>query len=289
MWNGNAFGYYTSSGTATTSGSFNSSTAIRYRYIAAYQGTTDGTKLQSITASGVYTSHTRATGLTRARAIASGWANGDYALWNACQLLTVMEYRNFFAQSPTVGIGRGRDNYGAPAGYRDYQLGLLNNKGNTTFNNTTDGRNSTAGSDDGAAMQWRGVEHYYAGTYRWTHGINVHAGANGQIYLALNPDRFTDDTATNYVNTNNQVSTTSDGVYIGGFRDDAGLFFFPDEGGTASTYVTDIRYGTEGTSGWRVLAVGGNSTDGADCGPWGAVFNRGSSINSNGFGSLVSR
>jgi hypothetical protein len=88
-------------------------TAIRHRYIAAYQGTTDGTKLQSITASGVYTSHTRATGLTRARAIASGWANGDYALWNACQLLTAMEYRNFFIQDPTVGIGRGRDNYNA--------------------------------------------------------------------------------------------------------------------------------------------------------------------------------
>jgi hypothetical protein len=289
VWNGSAFGYYTSSGTATTSGSFNPATAIRYRYMPAYQGTTDGTKLQSITASGVYTSHTRATGLTRARTIASGWANGDYALWNACQLLTAMEYRNFFIQSPTVGIGRGRDNYNDLLGYRDYQLGLLNNKGNTTFNNTTDGRNSTAGSDNGAAMQWRGVEHYYAGSWRWIHGINVNAGANGQIYLALNPDRFVNDTTANYINSNLRVSTASDGVYIGGFRDQAGLFFFPDEGGTASTYVTDIRYGTYGTSGWRVLAVGGGSDSGAFCGPWLAYFAVGSLTAGGSFGSLLSR
>lgn len=282
VWNGGAFGYYTSSGTATTSGSFNASTAARHRYIAAYQGTTDGTKLQSITASGVYTSHTRATGLTRARAIASGWANGDYALWNACQLLTVMEYRNFFIQDPTVGIGRGRDSNGAPTGYYDYQLGLLNNKGNRTFNN------ATTGGESNAAMQWRGVEHYYAGTWRWTHGINVNAGANGQIYLALNQDRFADSTTTNYVDTQNQVSTTSDGVYIGGFRDDAGLFFFPDEGGSAVTYVTDIRYGTYGTSGWRVLVVGGGSNGGAGCGPWLGLFPApGDSYDS--VGSLLSR
>ena len=289
VWNGNAFGYYTLSGTPTTSGFFDPATAIRYRYMPAYQGTTDGTKLQSIVASGVYTSHTRATGLTRARAIASGWSNGDYALWNACQLLTAMEYRNFFIQDPTVGIGRGRDNWNDLGGYRDYQLGILNDKGNRTFNNTTDGRNSTAGADNGAAMQWRGIEHYYAGTWRWMHGINVNAGANGQIYLALNPDRFVDDTATNYVNTNNQVSTASDGVYIGGFRDDAGLFFFPDEGGTASTYVTDMRYGTYGTSGWRVFNVGGSSLDGAFCGPWLAHFANGSSFAYAALGSPASR
>jgi hypothetical protein len=200
-----------------------------------------------------------------------------------------MEYRNFFIQDPTVGIGRGRDNWNDLGGYRDYQLGILNDKGNRTFNNTTDGRNSTAGADNGAAMQWRGIEHYYAGTWRWMHGINVNAGANGQIYLALNPDRFVDDTATNYVNTNNQVSTASDGVYIGGFRDDAGLFFFPDEGGTASTYVTDMRYNTYGTSGWRVLNVGGYTGIGASCGPWFVSFYfRSSDADGNG-GSPASR
>jgi hypothetical protein len=292
VWNGSAFGYYTSSGTATTSGDFDEASAIRYRYIAGYQCSTDGTKLQSITSSGVFTSHTRATGLTRARAIASGWANGDYGLWNACQLLTVMEYRNFFIQDPTVGIGRGRDNYNANPGFRDYPQGILNDKGNRTFNNTTDGRNSTAGSDDLAAMQWRGLEHYYAGTARWVHGININgitaSNEFGAInYVALNQDRFADSTATNYqqVGLSETFGVNNLG---GGFFDQAGIFFIPVRGGTASTFVTDRYFGTNGT-GWRVLDVGGRSADGSFSGPWYFVSSFDPGSTSGTIGSLLSR
>jgi hypothetical protein len=284
VWNGTDFGYYTSSGTATTISGFNAATAIRHRYIAAYQGTTDGTKLQSITASGVYTSHTRATGLTRARAIASGWANGDYALWNACQLLTAMEYRNFFIQDPTVGIGRGRDNYNNVLGYRDYQLGILNDKGNRTFNNTTDGRNSTAGSDDLAAMQWRGVEHYYAGTWRWVHGFNL-GDTNGNCRVSLNPNSFADNTGTGYQITG-QIATNLSASPQGGFNDQTGLFFLPQAGGTASTFVTDSAWSS---TGWRVLFVGGSSNGGAVCGPWAFLANLDSGIFGDNVGSLLSR
>jgi len=292
VWNGSAFGYYTSSGTATTISGFNPATVIRHRYIAAYQGTTDGTRLQSITASGVYTSHTRATGLTRARAIASGWANGDYALWNACQMLTVMEYRNFFIQDPTVGIGRGRDSYNSVLGYRDYQLGILNEKGNRTFNNTTDGRNSTAGSDDRAAMQWRGMEHYYAATYRWVHGININGiTASNELgainYIALNQNHFADSTATNYQPVGLSETFAVDN-FGGGFFDQAGIFFIPTRGGTASTFVTDRYLGTNGT-GWRVLAMGGLSNSTTLAGPWDfasfAIPTEGDAF----FGSLLSR
>jgi hypothetical protein len=291
VWNGSDFGYYTSSGTSTTISGFDANSAIRYRYIAGYQGTTDGTKLQSITASGVYVSHTRATGLTRARAIASGWANGDYALWNACQMLTVMEYRNFFIQDPTVGIGRGRDNYNNVLGYRDYQLGILNDKGNRTFNNTTDGRNSTAGSDDLAAMQWRGLEHYYAGTARWVHGININGitsnnAFGAEDYVALNPDNFADSTSSGYQLVG-LSKTTTDG-YGGGFYDQCGLFFIPEDGGSASSYTTDRNYGTNGT-GWRVLRVGGISTDGALTGPWDFTAPDGPGKTGVVRGSLLSR
>lgn len=284
VWNGTDFGYYTSSGTATTISGFNANSAIRHRYIAAYQGTTDGTKLQSITASGVFTSHTRATGLTRARAIASGWANGDYALWNACQLLTAMEYRNFFIQDPTVGIGRGRDNYNALAGYRDYQLGILNDKGNRTFNNTTDGRNSTSGSDDRAAMQWRGVEHYYAGTFRWCHGFNL-GDTNGNCRVSLNPNSFADNTGTGYQITG-QIATNLSASPQGGFNDQTGLFFLPQAGGTASTFVTDSAWSS---TGWRVLLVGGDSAGGAACGPWAFFALVDSGFASAAAGSLLSR
>jgi hypothetical protein len=275
VWDGSAFGYYTISGTATTSGDFNAATAIRYRYIAAYPATTDGTVLQSITASGVFTNHTRATGLTRARAIASGWANGDYALWNACQLLTAMEYRNFFIQNPNVGIGRGRDGTGwtpnNEAGFRDYQLGILNDRGNRTFNNTTDGRNSTAGGDQLAAMQWRGIEHYHAGTRRWVNGININGITSdnefGAInYVALNQNNFADSTAANYQQVG--LSETSAGANVGGgFFDQAGIFFIPVKNGTDSTFITDRYAGTSGT-GWRVFFANEGATFGAACGPW---------------------
>jgi hypothetical protein len=284
VWNGSDFGYYTSSGTSTTISGFDANSAIRYRYIAGYQATTDGTKLQSITASGVYTSHTRATGLTRARAIASGWANGDYALWNACQLLTVMEYRNFFIQDPTVGIGRGRDNWNDLSGFRDYPLGILNDKGNRTFNNTTDGRNSTAGADDRAAMQWRGLEHYYAGTLRWCHGFNL-GDTNGNCRIALNQNSFADNTGTGYQITG-QIATNLSATYQGGFDDQAGLFFLPQSGGGASTYITDAAWSS---TGWRVLAVGGYSRDGALCGPWAFDADVVSSTAGGNVGSLLSR
>jgi len=284
VWDGSAFGYYTSSGTATTISGFDANSAIRYRYIAAYPATTDGTKLQSITASGVYTGHTRATGLSRARAIASGWANGDYALWNACQLLTLMEYRNFFIQDPTVGIGRGRDNWNALGGYRDYPLGILNDKGNRTFNNTTDGRNSTAGSDDFAAMQWRGLEHYYAGTWRWCHGFNL-GDTNGNCRISLNQNSFADNTGTGYQITG-QIATNLSSSYQGGFNDQAGIFFLPQAGGTASTYVTD---GAWSSTGWRVLFVGGGSSVESICGPWTFAAHIESSYATDTLGSLLSR
>jgi hypothetical protein len=296
VWNGSAFGYYTISGTATTSGDFDLATAIRYRYIAAYPATTDGTVLQSITASGVFTNHTRATGLTRARAIASGWANGDYALWNACQLLTAMEYRNFFIQDPNVGIGRGRDGTGwTPdnnAGFRDYQLGILNDKGNRTFNNTTDGRNSTAGADQLAAMQWRGIEHYYAGTFRWVNGINVNGiTANSEFgainYVALNQNNFADSTATDYQQVGLSETFNVDN-FGGGFFDQVGLFFIVTSNGTASTFITDRCRGTNGT-GWRVFRVGDRSTSTSGAGPWSFVASSSPSDASADRGSLLSR
>jgi hypothetical protein len=195
-----------------------------------------------------------------------------------------MEYRNFFIQDPAVGIGRGRDNYGVLAGYRDYQLGILNDRGNRTFNNTTDGRNSTAGSDNGAAMQWRGIEHYYAGSQRWCHGFNL-GDTNGNCRVSLNPNSFADNTGTGY-QVVGQISTLLGLTPQGGFNDQAGLFFFPQTGGTASTFVTDSAWSNPG---WCILAVGGDSLYGSACGPW--AFNAGNTSGDSfdDAGSLLSR
>jgi hypothetical protein len=282
VFDGTQYNYWTISGTAAASGDFDTSTSIRYRYLPAYQGTTDGTKLQSLSGSGVYTTHTRATGRGRARAIASGWSNGTYAVWNATQVLTLTEYRNFYIQDPTVGIGRGRDNFNSLAGYRDYPLGILNTEGNKTANNTTNGQDSTAGSDRLAAMQWRGIEHYYAATWRWWDGFNVNSG---NVYLSLNPDLFADDTATNYTSVGS-IATNLSESYQGGFTDDIGLFFLPEAGGTASTYVTDAAFSS---TDWRVLFCGGVSFRGAQCGPWAFLAHVTSSLTDAGVGSALVR
>jgi hypothetical protein len=120
-------------------------------------------------------------------------------------------------------------------------------------------------------MQWRGIEHYYAGTFRWVNGININgvtaSNEFGAInYVALNQNSFADSTATGY----QQVGlseTFAVGNFGGGFFDQAGIFFIPTRNGTASTFVTDRYLGTDGT-GWRVLLVGEGATVGARCGPW---------------------
>jgi hypothetical protein len=85
-------------------------------------------------------------------------------------------------------------------------------------------------------------------------------------YVALNQDRFADSTATNYQQVGLSETFNVDN-FGGGFFDQAGIFFIPVRGGTASTFVTDRYRGTNGT-GWRVLGVGGTSVDGSLCGPW---------------------
>jgi hypothetical protein len=105
--------------------------------------------------------------------------------------------------------------------------------------------------------------------------------------VALNQDSFADSTATGYqqVGLSETFNVSNSG---GGFFDQAGLFFIPTRGGTASTFTTDLYRGTNGT-GWRVLRVGGHSADGAFAGPF--VFNsiNGPADTSGLIGSLLSR
>jgi len=140
-------------------------------------------------------------------------------------------------------------------------------------------------------MQWRGVEHYYAGTYRWVNGININgitsnSAFGAQDYVALNPDKFADSTTTGYELVGLSKTTTEG--YGGGFYDQCGLFFIPEDGGTASSYTTDRNYGTNGT-GWRVLYVGGFSVLVALCGPWYFNANASPGTAHPNVGSLLSR
>jgi hypothetical protein len=108
---------------------------------------------------------------------------------------------------------------------------------------------------------------------------------NGNCNIALNPDNFADNTAANYEIVG-QIATNFSSSYQGGFNDEAGMFFLPQAGGTASSYVTD---GAWSSTGWRVLLVGGGSRRGALCGPWAFSADNTSSITDAVIGSLLSR
>jgi hypothetical protein len=136
------------------------------------------------------------------------------------------------------------------------------------------------------------MEHYYAGTRRWVHGININgitaSNEFGAInYVALNQNSFADSTATGY----QQVGLSETFIvsnFGGGFFDQAGIFFIPTRGGTASTFVTDRYVGTNGT-GWRVLDVGDFATNEAACGPWAFLSDVGPADTRGSRGSLLSR
>jgi hypothetical protein len=271
VWDGSAFGYYTSSGTATTISGFDANSAIRHRYIAAYQGTTDGTKLQSITASGVYTSHTRATGLTRARAIASGWANGDYALWNACQLLTAMEYRNFFIQDPTVGIGRGRDNYNARAGLS--RLSTWHSLMTRAIAHSTTPLMDVIPRLVLMILQpcngagWSIIT-LALGAGSW-HKCQRRSAFGGKIYVALNPDRFADSTPTLTIQVRRiTLKREKYRVTLEDSRIKLDFSSFPMEGAPLPLTSLTGLWPLTGLRGGGCSYVGGNSVYGAFCGPW---------------------
>jgi hypothetical protein len=124
------------------------------------------------------------------------------------------------------------------------------------------------------------------------HGININgitaSNEFGAInYVALNQDSFADSTATGYQQVGLSETFNVDN-FGGGFFDQAGIFFIPTRGGTASTFVTDRYRGTNGT-GWRVLFVGDTATIEARCGPWAFFSINGPAITSTSGGSLLSR
>jgi hypothetical protein len=124
------------------------------------------------------------------------------------------------------------------------------------------------------------------------HGININgvtaSNEFGAInYVALNQNSFADSTATGYQQVGLSETFNVDN-FGGGFFDQAGLFFVPTRGGTASTFVTDRYFGTNGT-GWRVLSVGGHSGLGSRCGPWNFRSSRVPSATNGDVSSLLSR
>jgi len=225
---------------------------VEHRYIGAYNASTDGTVLKSVSGEYCYGGITRAAMRTRAQAIGIGWSILDFNLLSAIQLLILIEFGTFNSQS-AIGMGRTHLSGGSYSGGSYYGLnGLSNNIGNATGNVTYIGDADDAGAKL-AYMSYRGIENFYGNIWKFVDGINIQEGIP---YICNNPTLFADN-----VFTGSYISALPVGVTLptsNGWINtlaQTGTGFFPVSGGaSSSTKITDFfHYG----SGDKAMRMGG--------------------------------
>ena len=243
---------------------------VDYRYIGAYEGsmwdaTTSamvpsgsiptnmyaaGDKLCSVSGEYPKTNEMRSEYRAMAAERGAGWRQQDFDLISAVQLLYIIEYADFDSQT-TIGYGRTQLSGGAwTAGSYIGQCGKSNADG--------DGTNSVAGNTPDAYMTYRGIENFYGNVWKWVDGININANVP---YVSNNDTDFADDTSTNYTalgitlpNVNGWQTTLE--------QTDRG-FLPASVDGSDSSRIGDYYHQS---TGWRVVALGGDAGSGASAG-----------------------
>jgi hypothetical protein len=218
---------------------------VEHRYIGAYNASTDGTVLKSVSGQYCDCSMTRDTMRTRARAIGTGWGIQDFNLISAIQLLMLVEFGTFYIQgSNGIGMGRTQLSGGSWADGSYYGLnGLSNSIGNATGNVSSGGMATDY-------MSYRGIENFYGNVWKWVDGINVQ---DNVPFISNNPTLFADDVFTgSYISAG---ITMPDSHGWQNTLAQTGTGFFPvSVGAGSSTKITDYYYQASGN---RVVALGG--------------------------------
>jgi len=252
---------------------------VEHRYIGAYNASTDGTVLKSVSGEYCDGGMTRATMRTRARAIGTGWGILDFNLVSAIQLLMIVEFCTFNTQT-AIGMGRTQLSGGDWVDGSYYGLnGLSNSIGNATGNVTYIGDADDAGADLNY-MSYRGIENFYGNVWKWVDGINI---KDHIPYICNNPALFADDVFTgSYISAGITMSSSN------GYQNtlaQTGTGFFPvSVGAGSSTKITDYYWQNTGN---RVVRLSGNAGDGSNAG----AFCLGADVASSGsaayFGSVL--
>jgi len=231
---------------------------VAHRYIGAYTASTDGTILKSVSGEYCDCSMTRGTMRDRARNIGTGWGIQDWNLISAVQLLMLIEFGTFKSQT-AIGMGRTQLSGGSWADGSYYAInGLSNNIGNATGCVNYSGDADDAGADL-AYMSYRGIEHFYGNVWSWVDGINVQ---DNVPYINNNPATFADD-----VFSGDYVSAGITMINSNGWQNtlaQVGTGFYPvSVGANDSTKISDYYWQNSGN---RVVALGGNASDGSSAG-----------------------
>lgn len=239
-------------------------------------------KLASV--SGIYP----AVGITRAQArqmasnVGSGWAQPDFYLYSAIQLLYLTEFGTFYSQS-AIGPGNTQStgwplNSGSQTDSPASVAGLSNSTGNGT---TSVSSVYTPPGTPTSYMSYRGIENWFGNVWWWVDGINI---LGGQCYVVNGNylSNYADDTATNYNTIGSPLPGSGAQEFTGWTVSNQSIdwaYIPATVGGSSTTYITDgcYTYNSQNT----VLNVGGGAVYGVNAG--------GFYWNSNGLSSVRSR
>lgn len=210
------------------------------KYIGRYTGINGGA--QSATGQTPQVNFSRANFRSAVKTSQPKFHLYDFATYCAIIFLYIVEFADWNCQNK---IGRG---------FVDGNS-LALNSGNTDRMTYHTGR--AAGTDGENAVQYRWIENLWGNVYQWVDGFN----ANGTTaYYCTDPSKYADDTSTGYTN----IGTLPASGWIKDLTvTDNGLLIPKTSGGSESTYVPDY---VNSSSGWCVLYVGGNWSNGAYAG-----------------------
>ena len=167
----------------------------------------------------------------------------DFATYCAIIWLYVVEFADWNCQSK-IGSGHVSSSSASKTGRTD----------SMTYHT---GRTNIDGAENQSNVQYRWIENLWGNVNQWIDGFN----ANGTTaYYCLDPSKYADDTATNYV----QIGTLPSNGWIKDLTvTDNGLLIPKEVGGSETTYIPDYAVSS---SGWLVLGVGGYWSSGSGAG-----------------------
>lgn len=190
-----------------------------------------------------YANITRATSRSKAKSNGAKFHLYDFATYCAIIFLYIVEFADWNCQNK-IAYGRVNQSSAVTSGKTDTMVYHTGTAGSRI-------------SDGAAACQYRWVENLWGNVCQWVDGFN----ANGTTaYYCTDPSKYADDTATGYTN----IGTLSAPGYIKDLTvTDNGLLIPKTTGGSETTYIPDYMWPS---SGWRILVVGGDYSDGANAG-----------------------
>ena len=207
------------------------------KYVGRYHMNSNG---YSATGYSPYVNMTRATARNKAKSVGSKFHLYDFATYCAIIFLYIVEFADWNCQSK---IGPGRT-----------EQSEKSNNGRTDKMVYHTGKESTGNTP---SVQYRSIENLWGNVSQLVDGFN----ANGTTaYACTDPSKYADDTTTGYTN----IGKLPASGYIKDLTvTDNGLLIPKTSGGSETTYIPDYMWSS---SGWRVLAVGGDWGSGASAG-----------------------